>query len=477
VSYESTMGFLTKRSYGRVAIALLLVVALAAGCSSSSSDTDTETTAAETAVETTAETAVESTAETAVETTAATAETAPAETAAPETVAASPAESAVPLTVAQPAGAQSVAVARGTVANDGRYSGVTVSALKPAWTVTKDFFSYRRPVVAYGRVVLATKGEEGFVAFDAATGEQVWTRPIFAIWSAVIAISNQYVLADDEVMTAHDPATGTEKWRVELERNVLTVTVVNGNLALITKNEIKLHDPATGAQIKSILMPTGFTGSVHGVDGSVVIAAGMIVEAPTVAAVDTASGKTLWTTPMGFAAEDVILTPSTVLAIESEKGITALDRTSGELTWSKSWADLDEVGYDYDSYAIANDALLLVLGFPGLRLTARSLADGSAVWETGEVDEAVQGSDNPIINQFSDLIGLDSGVGAFVRNASGTFDFVQFDSTGKETGRIATELSARLDGAGVDAPQSIAIGEATLVATTPDVVTAWTITP
>jgi outer membrane protein assembly factor BamB len=291
-----------------------------------------------------------------------------------------------------------------------------------------------------------------------------------------VAVGGSVAISSGPDIVAFDPVNGTERWRVTPEESFGVLTVADGSVAVLTEYSLLLLNPATGEEVRSILFTEGFASRAEmAQQGSMAAVYGTVDGKPTVTAVDVTSGETLWSMTPEFEIEELIFTKSALFAINSLEGIIGIEPTRGEAMWVRTWKDLDKNRYDFDSYGVTNENLVTVLGSPGIRMSARSATDGGPTWETGDIDQLVELS--PSLNQFSELISLDSGIGVFLRNSKGTLDFVQFDTTGKETGRITTEVPATLDGAPAAAPTAIAAGENLLLAISNDVLTAWTITP
>ena len=216
-------------------------------------------------------------------------------------------------------------------------------------------YDYRgpRPVLADG--LLYVGSDDGSMqALRADTGEPIWrTEKGKPIRQSAILVGTQLVFADSAgVVTAVDSVTGHRNWRFDATSPVTEPALIAGRL-LIGARDSMLYalDPADGRTVWSQYWWGSWVEStaVEG-HGLAYIGSG---DLNRVSCVDPASGRNLWRSEVGgWVLQRPLLTNRVVYAGVSgarrkaafwppqASALVALDRTSGQVLWQWSMAEL-----------------------------------------------------------------------------------------------------------------------------------------
>jgi outer membrane protein assembly factor BamB len=237
-------------------------------------------------------------------------------------------------------------VARSTPAFDGETlfvtGGYAIVAIDGAsgrelWRKPLRFAGSCSPVVDDDRVYAASQ-EGAITAFAKATGEELWHYADGdLVFSSPTLASGNLIIADVVgQITALNAETGREVWQEQLKAEVHATPAIVGNRVFVvtTAPEIVVLDLESGAVIWRA--EAGGPSSPAVADGMVYVGG----EDQAVRALDAASGKEQWSTPLGYPIASSPATAGDLVYIASGPTITALDAESGETMWGHVAGDV-----------------------------------------------------------------------------------------------------------------------------------------
>lgn len=230
-------------------------------------------------------------------------------------------------------------VARSTPAFDGAtlfvaggYAMVAIEAAtgEELWRKPLRFAGSCSPVLDDDRVYAAS--QEGIItAFAKATGEELWH------YADGDLVFSSPALADDRLVivdvagqvSALNAETGREQWQTRLAAEVhATPAIANGRVYVVTTEpETVVLDLATGKE----LWRTAAGGpSSPAVTSAVVLVGG---EDQALRALNTATGAEAWSTPLGYPIASSPAASGNTVYIASGPTISALDVKTGKILW------------------------------------------------------------------------------------------------------------------------------------------------
>lgn len=248
-------------------------------------------------------------------------------------------------------------------------AAVALETGEPVWSVALD--GYSRDLFVTGSALIAavrTGDANAFhyetLAFDPATGDELWSLPVADVATSVLAAAGDlaYAVVGDPFLAAEalvglDPATGDEAWRTEFDPEdlwLLAGVVADGLLlrgGLAESVSLALLDPESGEPVwtlKEIDGPGVPNAVVQHTDDIAVIewldeAEGVV----TLTEINLASGDELWTAdplPVGLGHFVTVSgeTEQAYVAVDygESAAISALDFVDGSLAWDAAYPDL-----------------------------------------------------------------------------------------------------------------------------------------
>lgn len=222
------------------------------------------------------------------------------------------------------------------------------------WKVKIDdpYAHLKTPTVGGNLVYVGTASK--VFAFDARSGELVWSRPGNAASRQGILAGDRIVWAGRDVFALHRE-TGEQLWATALGKNEVNgVAVDESRVFVATRRNILAFDLAGGRLLWAV--------SAHVKNASSLLRTGNILctmdEADGVYAFDPESGRLLWHTPTksGFWSE--VATDGNLLFACAGKSVVALTPHTGQPVWStqlKGKTAVGEIGVSPDGYLYASD--------------------------------------------------------------------------------------------------------------------------
>jgi outer membrane protein assembly factor BamB len=261
-----------------------------------------------------------------------------------------------------------------------------VAQLGQVWTGSTSSESHlSAPVVADGRVVVGTRAGD-VRAFDAATGQRLWSTPVFGSVNASVAVAygRVYAGSNDKKLYVLSASTGRVIFTAAHPAQISSAAPLlwNGRVYLRCDNgRIYVYDAkATGAVAPAwtVLPPGGATADPAIANGRLYVAsADQKVHAYDADGCGAATCPALWdSAAVGYVSPDQA--PSVAsgrIVVAAGAGVHALDSTTGALLWSTSAPARSGV-------AIANGAVFVAVseGLQVGQLWALSLANGTLRW-------------------------------------------------------------------------------------------------
>lgn len=264
----------------------------------------------------------------------------------------------------------------------------SVAQLGQVWTGSTSSESHlSAPVVADGRVVVGTRAGE-VRAFDAGTGQRLWSTPVFGSVNASVAVAygRIYAASNDKKLYVLSASTGRVIFTAAHPAQISSAAPLlwNGRVYLRCDNgRIYVYDAkATGAVAPAwtVSPPGGATADPAIAYGRLYVAsADQKVHAYDADGCGAATCPALWdSAALGYVSP--YQAPSVAsgrIVVAAGAGVHALDSTTGALLWSTSTPAPSGV-------AIANGAVFVAVS--GLQvgqvsqLWALSLASGTLRW-------------------------------------------------------------------------------------------------
>jgi outer membrane protein assembly factor BamB len=226
------------------------------------------------------------------------------------------------------------------------------------------------PVVANGRVYA------GGEAFDAVTGQLVWSAPSVpcicgSCNSVAVSKGVAYVATFLAPVMAFDAATGEPLWTSQDVQDYTTPTVSNGAVYVGGYTGTYALNATTGE-----LRWTGSTGSGQGAPAE---ADGVVYKGAydwNVYALDAATGAQLWATRAGSNIQSsVAVADGRVFAGAEDDKLYAFDAASGSVLWTGTTG-----GFVNSSPAVAEG--VVYVGSADAKLYAFNAANGQLLWST-----------------------------------------------------------------------------------------------
>ncbi|TDC56645.1 hypothetical protein E1212_01340 [Jiangella ureilytica] len=308
---------------------------------------------------------------------------------------------------------------------------LAAGTLRPSWTQDADSpVTFASPVIAGGRVFLGSDAGR-LAAYDAASGERLWSFQTGDALRGTPAVAGDLVVAGgglDGGLVALDAATGQQRWAVPTPDRLTVYTapsVVDGVVYAATgptqdrEDTVFALDAATGQQLWSADVGTSvFAGPAVG-EGLAIVGN---ADDGELVALDAATGAVRWTLTreddyfIGGASivDGTVFVPTT----DGDGGgsLLAVDAATGALRWE---ADTHGDGQG-STPTVYGD--LVIAGSHGLGLVvAYDRGTGEQVWQyavSGAVSASVMVTDDGFVVGGSQLDhrlwALDAATGALV---------------------------------------------------------------
>ena len=303
---------------------------------------------------------------------------------------------------------------KGGPGRTGEASGGGPTAPAVLWTVDTEPGIDSSPVVVEGTVVIVD-GRDDLLALDLRTGAVRWTvdREVF-VGSPAVAGSLVVSQTDDGTLAAFDIVDGTPAWRAPLGIRLNSSPLVLDGMAVAADEEGAVHavSAVDGSLQWDVELGPGLDRSVAGADGlvfagsdgafvaldaqtgrevwshrsdatsfatpavrdGVVYASGGDGRTSALYAIDATTGAERWrfVPPGGVGVKTPSIDDDTVY-LASEEQVFALDRTSGDVRWTRDLARQTRAAIGIDG-----DTLFL---FSQTRLHALDAATGADRWD------------------------------------------------------------------------------------------------
>ena len=270
--------------------------------------------------------------------------------------------------------------------------------------------------VATGQT-LYTRTLSGVHAFDAETGEEIWTAAEDSVSQSPPTVVDGVVYCGGSVINALEAATGDEVWTSDPFGGGAFVsgpTVVNGMLYIGRATEIRplyAIDAETGDEIWEFTGADGrIDGAPHVVDGVVYVGS----EDGSLYALDADTGSLEWafseTNGEAIYGSPSVIDDVVVFGTEA-RDLYAVDTGTGELSWSLS----DDLIGNRASPTVADGQLYVGDDRFGMLSEGTLVAlssDGSESWATDSGGAAVT-----VAGDFLYTRGYSSGIRAFDRSS------------------------------------------------------------
>jgi outer membrane protein assembly factor BamB len=204
---------------------------------------------------------------------------------------------------------------------EGHVSAFAIETGEEVWHYRNDNLLFGSPAVAEGVVVIAD--EAGMVtAIDAETGREVWQKPAGgeAFTTPAIARGVVFVATNEPSLTAFDLKTGSRLWRRDVGGES-SPAAGDGVVFLGGDDQsVRALDAATGETRWSSPLGYAIRSSVTFTDGAVYVGSG-----PTLTAIDSSDGSTLWThVTGGVVTADLAVVAQTIIASSHDGYVYAL---------------------------------------------------------------------------------------------------------------------------------------------------------
>jgi len=237
----------------------------------------------------------------------------------------------------------------------GRQLLIAFNAASGSQVWSQDFgiiHSVDPPAYADGAVYVATGGhEDSFLrAFDAVTGTQLFRTPYENQWSRwqapVVSGGNVYMAGGYFGGMYSFDGTGAQRWFNELTQyDGFTPAVGNDRVYALTGQvspQVLVVDPATGARVDSLTDPVLESGG-YGVSGTPVLGSAhnlLTVQAGQVLSFDLQSRGTAWRMIGGFVGMPAV--GNAVVYVQNGADVEARQESDGTLLWT--WRRPGQVG-------------------------------------------------------------------------------------------------------------------------------------
>lgn len=180
-------------------------------------------------------------------------------------------------------------------------------------------------------LVFATALRGPLIAYDADTGETVWTADIPDVARAAPVLAGRvlYVSGTEGELYALDASTGTVRWSTPAESAISdqSPTVAGGRVFHIrVRSHLTAYDAKTGEELWAKKYAIG--GSLSAARGKVFVPADPIV------ALDQATGDVVWSAPRDTFMLGAPAVADGLLFVPSGAGLKALNVDTGALVWT-----------------------------------------------------------------------------------------------------------------------------------------------
>ncbi|OBT17230.1 outer membrane protein assembly factor BamB [Vibrio sp. UCD-FRSSP16_10] len=249
------------------------------------------------------------------------------------------------------------------------------------------YFSKLTPAYAYGKVFVASRDGD-VVAFDATTGDEVWSvnleKEVPARLSGGIKASygQLFIGTENGELISLDAESGEEKWRSDVDGEVLSVPETDANLVLVhtTRGALVALEEETGNEKWTVSTEVPNL-TLRGTSSPVAVSGGVFWGTANgrLAAAIVERGQMIWQQPVG--------TP---------KGATEIDRL-----------------VDSDAQPLIVGGMLYTIGING-QLVAIDLRSGSPAWKrnySSARDMATDGRNIYLVTDKDYIVAVDARSG------------------------------------------------------------------
>jgi outer membrane protein assembly factor BamB len=169
------------------------------------------------------------------------------------------------------------------------------------------------------------------IAYDADTGEIVWTSDIADVARAAPVLAGRvlYVAGSEGELYALDASTGTVRWSTPPESSIFNQapTVAGGRVFEIrTRSHLTAYDARTGEQLWEQRYAT--SASLSAADGK------LFARLDAMYALDQATGDVIWTAPLDTISAGAPAVANGLLFVPQGSGLKAFDLETGALVWT-----------------------------------------------------------------------------------------------------------------------------------------------
>ncbi len=333
-----------------------------------------------------------------------------------------------------------------------------------AWVACSPDQAFRTVIGANADILLIEEGGPNVgttsrhtIAFDAADGSERWRRstantptppgPFDGQGVVVLATADEGASA----LVGVDPETGEEKWRVASSEAPLahsaTVAVVWEVVSLFESSRFRGIDRATGQELWVSDIPLSDQATVF-VARSPAAVLGEVIVVPTGAtatAIDMRTGATLWQAPQ---LDHPAAAEGFVIGTRGASGpppptftVAAIDAASGRELWSARGRP------SYGDLLAAGDGAVVVLDPDDAALVAYELSSGNERWRVAQTTTFVE----PQLIVGTSLIGLWNGEvsvssttdGATLWSATQPFHSTLMNSAGSNGDAVFVAINSR----------------------------------
>lgn len=228
------------------------------------------------------------------------------------------------------------------------------------------------PVIANNIVYegMAGSSSDHFYAFNATTGQALWSYPLHVGSDAAVANDTVYVGSDQ--LYAFAAKTGKLRWTAAAGNSFLSSPVVVGGTVFVGSENEGLY--AFNATNGTLLWSETTKGPIAGAPA---VAGGIVYvcSVDTLYAFNEQSGQALWTAQIGNGISTSPAVANGIIYTSATSGsLVALNAKSGTVLWTASINDPGEG----DAYppAVANGAVYVA----GIDLYAFNALTGSQIW-------------------------------------------------------------------------------------------------
>jgi outer membrane protein assembly factor BamB len=207
---------------------------------------------------------------------------------------------------------------------------------RPLWDAAPDYTIVASPTVANGIVYAGDVDYNGFGAFDAATGQQIWSvldNPNTQIWSSPAVSGGLVYVSDGQFLYAYDATTGKLIWTAAAGGEIFSSPAVENGVVFVGSGA-GLHaiNAATGDPLWTAAARENIESSPAVADGVVYVGS---FSSNALYAFNAATGETLWTASTGNLIYSSPAVANGVVYVGSYDGkIYAFNVANGQLLWS-----------------------------------------------------------------------------------------------------------------------------------------------